>query len=121
MGWSWVTPPMGVQECKGPRDGVGLAVTDESRWFRTELSVPVQWHVEMRRRSASMPQSQRGPLYSVDQAAEYLGIRPGTLRNWLSARRITYVKVGRLTRVPLASLERFVADNTVEAVEELEL
>ena len=65
--------------------------------------------------------SPRGPLYSVAQAADYLGIRPGTLRNWLSARKISYVKVGRLTRIPLTSLERFVADNTVEAIEELEI
>ncbi len=63
----------------------------------------------------------RGPLLSVEQAADYLGVRPGTLRNWLSVRRITYVKVGRLTKIPLPALERFVRDNTVEAVEDVEV
>jgi excisionase family DNA binding protein len=33
-------------------------------------------------------------LLSVDEAAEYLGISAGTLRNWISMRRIEYVKVG---------------------------
>jgi excisionase family DNA binding protein len=58
-----------------------------------------------------------GPLLSVEQAAEYLGVRPGTLRNWLSARRIAYVKVGRLTRVSADTLNRFIAEHTVGAIE----
>jgi excisionase family DNA binding protein len=39
----------------------------------------------------------RRGLLSVEAAAQYLGVSPGTLRNWVSARRIEYVKVGRLT------------------------
>ncbi len=70
----------------------------------------------MKRRPEPPPTSRR--LYSVDEAAAYLGIRPGTLRNWLSVRRLAYVKVGRLTRISVAVLDRFIADNTVEAVEE---
>ncbi len=70
----------------------------------------------MKRQSELPPASRR--LYSVDEAAAYLSIRPGTLRNWLSVRRLTYVKVGRLTRISVAVLDRFIADNTVEAVEE---
>ncbi len=69
----------------------------------------------MKRRSEHRLSS--GHLYSVDEAAAYLSIRPGTLRNWLSVRRLTYVKVGRLTRISVAVLDRFIADNTVEAVE----
>jgi excisionase family DNA binding protein len=60
-----------------------------------------------------------GPLMSVEQAAEYLGVRPGTLRNWLSARRIAYVKVGRLTRISSETLNRFIAEHTVTSVEDL--
>ena len=60
------------------------------------------------------------PLMSVEQAAEYIGVRPGTLRNWLSARRIAYVKVGRLTRVSSDTLNRFIAEHTVTSVEDLE-
>ncbi len=57
-----------------------------------------------------------GPLLSVGEAADYLGISPGTLRNWLSMRRITYVKVGRLTKLSQDTLDRYVAEHTVEAV-----
>ena len=58
-----------------------------------------------------------GPLMSVDQAAEYLGVRPGTLRNWLSARRIAYVKVGRLTRLSADTLNRFIAEHTIGSID----
>lgn len=58
-----------------------------------------------------------GQLLPVDHAAEYLGISPGTLRNWISARRIEYVKVGRLTRIARAAIDRYIAENTVRAVD----
>ena len=61
-----------------------------------------------------------GRLLSVEEAAEYIGVRPGTLRNWLSARRIAYVKVGRLTRLSSDTLNRFIAEHTVASVEEVE-
>jgi excisionase family DNA binding protein len=61
-----------------------------------------------------------GPLLSVEEAAEYIGVRPGTLRNWLSARRIAYVKVGRLTRVSFETLNRFIAEHTVMSAEDRE-
>jgi excisionase family DNA binding protein len=62
----------------------------------------------------------RGPLLSVDEAAEYLGVQPGTLSNWLSARRIAYVKVGRLTRLSSDTLNRFIVEHTVASVEDVE-
>jgi len=60
-----------------------------------------------------------GRLLSVEEAAEYIGVRPGTLRNWLSARRTAYVKVGRLTRLSSDTLNRFIAEHTVASVEEV--
>src|SRR5712691_3361639 len=56
-----------------------------------------------------------GQLLTVEDAAECLGIAPGTLRNWLSARRIAYVKVGRLTRLSQRDLDAFIAAHTVDA------
>ena len=55
-------------------------------------------------------------LLSVPEAADYLGISPGTLRNWLSLRRLEYVKVGRLTKLSKAVLDRYIAERTVPAV-----
>jgi excisionase family DNA binding protein len=57
----------------------------------------------------------RRGLLSVNDAAVYLGLSAGTLRNWISMRRIEHVKVGRLTRVPLAALDRYIASHTVRA------
>ena len=57
-----------------------------------------------------------GPLLSVADAADYLGISEGTLRNWLSMRRIDYVKVGSLTKLCKDTLDRYIDENTVEAV-----
>ena len=57
-----------------------------------------------------------GPLLSVDDAAAYLGVQPGTLRNWLSARRLPYVKVGRLTKLSQPDLDAFIAGHRIEAV-----
>jgi len=57
----------------------------------------------------------RTGLFTVEEAAQYLGVSPGTLRNWLSMKRIEYVKVGRLTRISQAALDRYIAANTVHA------
>ena len=57
----------------------------------------------------------RRGLLSVEEAAQYLRISPGTMRNWLSMRRIEHVKVGRLTRVSQSTLDRYIADHTVRA------
>jgi excisionase family DNA binding protein len=55
-------------------------------------------------------------LLSVEEAAQMLGLAEGTLRNWLSARRLSFVKVGSLTKLSRRVLERYVEQNTVEAV-----
>jgi excisionase family DNA binding protein len=60
------------------------------------------------------PKNSRG-LLSVDEAAQYLRVSPGTLRNWLSMRRLEFVKIGRLTRLSQAALDRYIAEHTVRA------
>ena len=57
-------------------------------------------------------------MLSVEEAADHLGISTGTMRNWLSMRRVEYVKVGRLTRVSQAALDRYITANTVRPVNE---
>jgi excisionase family DNA binding protein len=58
-----------------------------------------------------------GDLLDVPSAAAYIGVSVGTLRNWLSMRKLAYVKVGRLTKLSRRELDRFIAANTVDAVE----
>lgn len=47
-------------------------------------------------------------LLDYRTAAEYLGVRPKTLRKWVSGRRIPFVKVGRLVRFRPVDVERWV-------------
>ena len=56
-------------------------------------------------------------LWSIDEAACLLGIAAGTLRNWISMRRIEYVKIGRLTNISQVAIDRYIAGQTVPAVE----
>jgi len=68
------------------------------------------------RRMPPSSAARRG-LLTIEDAAAYLGLSPGTLRNWVSTRRIDYVKVGRLTRISLAVLDRYIDQQTIRAVE----
>jgi excisionase family DNA binding protein len=61
------------------------------------------------------PPHDSNALLSVPEAADYLRMQPGTLRNWLSAKRLPYVKVGRLTRLSRRALDAFIESNTVDA------
>jgi excisionase family DNA binding protein len=57
----------------------------------------------------------RRVLLSVEEAADYLGLSAGTMRNWISMRRIEHVKVGRLTRISQSALDRYILAHTVRA------
>jgi excisionase family DNA binding protein len=54
-------------------------------------------------------------LLTLVEAAAYLAISPGTLRNWVSMGRIGYVKVGSLTHFTQAALDDYIAAHTVAA------
>ena len=53
-------------------------------------------------------------LLTVVQAAGYLGIRPWTLRHWISDRKIEIVKYGNgIVRIRRSVLDRFVTSCTI--------
>jgi excisionase family DNA binding protein len=55
-------------------------------------------------------------LLSVVDAASYLGIRPWTLRHWISDRKIEVVKYGNgIVRIRRSVLDRYVASCTIKA------
>jgi len=55
-------------------------------------------------------------LLTVPEAAQYLGIRPWTLRHWISDRKIDVVKYGHgAVRIKQSVLERFVSTCTIKA------
>ena len=57
------------------------------------------------------------PLVDEKQAAEILGITPGTLSVWRCVRRypLPYSKIGRAVRYRVEDLERFIEQRTVGA------
>ena len=55
-------------------------------------------------------------LLTVAQAASYLGIRPWTLRHWVSDHKIDVVKYGNgLVRIRRSVLDRYLASCTIKA------
>ena len=53
-------------------------------------------------------------LLTIEEVSRKLGgVRPWTIRSWVSQRRIPYTKVGRLTRFPEAHINAWIAANTV--------
>src|SRR5258708_18132756 len=55
-------------------------------------------------------------LFNVVDAAQYLGIRPWTLRHWICDGKIDFVKYGNgVVRLKRSVLDRFVASCTIKA------
>ena len=48
-------------------------------------------------------------LVTVEEAARLLACTPAAIRKWLAQRRLSRVKVGRLTRLRLEEIERVAA------------
>ncbi len=55
-------------------------------------------------------------LLTIKEASEYLGISVNTLYSWVSQKKIDYVKIGRLTKIELEVIDKFIENNSVEAV-----
>ncbi len=55
-------------------------------------------------------------LLTVKEASTYLGISVNTLYSWVSQKKIDYVKMGRLTKFDIKVLDKYIENNTIEAV-----
>ncbi|MBX3235005.1 MAG: helix-turn-helix domain-containing protein [Nitrospiraceae bacterium] len=54
-----------------------------------------------------------GRLLTLVEASEYLGISKLTLYGWVSARKLRFVKVGRLVKFRQQDLDSWIAQHTV--------
>ena len=54
-------------------------------------------------------------LLTMDEASEYLGISKLTLYGWVSARKLGFVKVGRLVKFKQEQLDKWIEQHTVKA------
>ena len=53
-------------------------------------------------------------LLTMDEASEYLGISKLTLYGWVSARKLGFVKVGRLVKFKQQDLDKWIDQHTVK-------
>ena len=54
-------------------------------------------------------------LLTMDEASEYLGISKLTLYGWVSARKVAFVKVGRLVKFKQDQLDKWIDQHTIKA------
>ena len=55
-----------------------------------------------------------GEFLTVRQVAEVLNLKECTIRAWVLARRLAYVRIGRRAlRIPVAEIERLISQGTV--------
>lgn len=57
-------------------------------------------------------------LLSVEAASERMGLKPVTLRLWLSQRKLARVKLGRRVFIPESEVQRLIERNTIPALPE---
>ena len=60
-------------------------------------------------------ESKMTQLVTIEQAAELLACTPAAIRKWLYQRRLTPVKIGSLTRLRLADVERIINSGLPES------
>jgi excisionase family DNA binding protein len=53
-------------------------------------------------------------LLTIDEAAKYLGISKLTLYGWVSARKVGFIKVGRLVKFKQEQLDKWIDEHTVK-------
>lgn len=56
-----------------------------------------------------------GRLLTIRESAERLGLREGTVRFWVSRRRLPKVKLGRAVRIPEEALDALIRSGYVPA------
>ena len=59
----------------------------------------------------------RRQLINIRELAELTGLSVGTLYQWVSQRRIPFVKVGRLTKFDIRDIDEWIEGNKVRQQE----
>ena len=66
--------------------------------------------ISERESELSIPSLQ--PLLTYNEAADILAVKPQTLRQWASTKRIPYVKIGSAVRFRPDQLEEFIRSSS---------
>jgi excisionase family DNA binding protein len=52
-------------------------------------------------------------LLNVSEVAQRLGLKPATIRSWISTHRLPVTRLGRRVLIASAAIEKMVAENTI--------
>lgn len=84
--------------------GVTMSHSEQTKLLSTTAAIP--------------PIGADDPLLSTEAAAEYLGVSPGTLANWRTAKKgPPYALIGSVVRYRKSAIDRYCEANTVGAVD----
>lgn len=53
-------------------------------------------------------------LLNIKEASDYLGVKVGTLYNWIYEQKIKHIKVGRLVKFSQEIIDEFIKTNTIQ-------
>ena len=70
---------------------------------------------ELTQTSSNEPVGRR--LINVEEAAQYLGLKAATVYKKTSMREIPFVKIGHALRFDVKALDRYIEQNTIEAID----
>ena len=60
-------------------------------------------------------QQERSELLTIDECSRLIRLRPSTLREWLTRKRLSYVKLGRRVFIRRSDIEALISASVVSA------
>jgi excisionase family DNA binding protein len=54
-------------------------------------------------------------LIDIKKLSQYLGVKEGTIYSWVNQEKIPYVKINRLVRFNLKTIDEWIENNSIEA------
>ena len=74
---------------------------------------PEQNLMPVARALAELVKKEPTAAFGIEEAAAYIGCEPGTLRVWVSRRKVPHLKVGRLVRFRRKDLDKWLDSKLV--------
>ena len=53
---------------------------------------------------------------NAEELSQYIGVKKSTIYNWVSQRRIPFIKCGRLTKFDIKAIDRWMAESNVPSI-----
>lgn len=57
---------------------------------------------------------------NVEELSQYIGVKKNTIYNWVSQRKIPFIKCGRLTKFDIKAIDKWMAESNVPSIRNYE-